>query len=121
MSKQYEPGTLGSILEDRLADLLDHGTIDRDQFVWLVLGDMKQDGILCVEESEDEEEAPVARAIMEEQGADATLVLCIKGKEIDIQACGRDKTHDDAIVALGKSIWKDLEKADATLQEEKGS
>ena len=52
MSKQYEPGTIGSVLEDRLADLLDHETIDRDMFVPLVCGDLKQDGIVVSEPSD---------------------------------------------------------------------
>ena len=42
-TKQYEPGTIGSILEDRLADLLTHHTIDAEQFVPLVLADIEQD------------------------------------------------------------------------------
>lgn len=43
MEKEYEPGTIESILEDRLADLLDHETIDREMFVPLVMTDIKQD------------------------------------------------------------------------------
>ena len=46
--KQYCPGTLESILEDRLADLLDHHTISIDMFVPLVIADMKQDGVRMV-------------------------------------------------------------------------
>ena len=42
-SKQYEPGAIRSILEDRLADLLTHRTIDDEQFVELVLADIRQD------------------------------------------------------------------------------
>ena len=42
MNKEYKPGTIQSILEDRLADLLDHKTIDREMFVPLVMSDIKQ-------------------------------------------------------------------------------
>ena len=43
MGKQYKSGTIESILEDRLVDLLEHGTINRKQFVPLVMADIKQD------------------------------------------------------------------------------
>ncbi len=42
-AKQYKSGTIESILEDRLADLLEHATIDVEQFVPLVMADMQQD------------------------------------------------------------------------------
>ena len=42
-TKHYKPGKIESILEDRLADLLDHCTIDREQFVPLVMADIRQD------------------------------------------------------------------------------
>lgn len=42
--KQYSGGTLASILEDRLADLLLYGTVSTvEEFVSLVEGDVKQD------------------------------------------------------------------------------
>ncbi len=41
--KQYLPGTIESILEDRLYDLLYAGTIDEDMFVTMVVNDIKQD------------------------------------------------------------------------------
>jgi hypothetical protein len=43
MNKEYQLGTIQSILEGRLADLLDHKTIDREMFVPLVMSDIKQD------------------------------------------------------------------------------
>jgi hypothetical protein len=46
--KEFKPGTIESILEDRLADLLDHYTISRDMFVPLVISDLKQDDLLKI-------------------------------------------------------------------------
>lgn len=42
MSKQYT-GTIASILEDRLADVLKHKTVEPDDFPALVLADIRQD------------------------------------------------------------------------------
>lgn len=42
--KKHLGGTLACILEDRLADLLVHGTVDSvEEFIYLVYADMKQD------------------------------------------------------------------------------
>ena len=52
-AKQYAPGTVASILEDRLADLLVHKTIDEEQFVPYVMADIQQDGWLLQKKVED--------------------------------------------------------------------
>jgi len=42
--KRYKPGNLASILEDRLADLFVHGTIDSiEELIELVVNDVRAD------------------------------------------------------------------------------